>query len=47
VQLWLAIAFNRDWVPDADNMLASLRKVIIQQECQPDPVETEWHIPAH
>lgn len=45
VVLWLAIAVNDDWVPDAHVLLANLRAVIVAEECQPDPLDSEWSIP--
>ena len=44
VLLWLAIAANDDWVPDARTLLSNLRVLILAEECQADPLTPEWRI---
>ena len=45
MELWLLIAANEVGVPEADDMLASLRRVIADQDCKADPVTPAWRLP--
>lgn len=45
VNLLILIADNMDKIAEADSMLANLRRVITDTECQPDPCTEEWRLP--
>jgi len=42
VELLHLVAMNADWVPDADELLANLRRVISDEECRPETLISEW-----
>jgi len=45
VSLLVLVASNTDKIAEADSMLANLRRVITDTECQPDPFTEEWRLP--
>ncbi len=44
VELLLLVAANRDEIEDADNLIAGLRRLIVDEECQPSAEPVHWSL---